>query len=67
VIIEKDVKRRIYTKGINVFGNKDKFIIWLNTPCLVIGNKHSQTLLKTKDGCEMILDTLGKIEHGIFN
>ena len=56
----------VATRGVEVFGDKDKFINWMNHPCKPLANKTPLSLLNSRFGMEMVLDELGRIEHGIF-
>jgi len=53
-------------KGIEVFGSKEKFELWLNTPNFALGNNKPIELLKDSYGKEMVIDELVRIEHGIL-
>ena len=53
-------------RGVEVFGDKDKFISWMNHPCKALANKTPLSLLNSRFGIAMVLDELGRIEHGIF-
>lgn len=54
-------------KGVNVFGEKEKFFIWLNQPCLAFANKKPFDLLENQYGIEIVYDELGRIEYGVFS
>jgi len=56
----------VVTKGTDVFGDKDKFLLWMNHPSKALANKKPMSLLNSKFGADMILDELGRIEHGVF-
>ncbi len=56
----------VATRGVEVFGDKDKFINWINQPCKPRATKIPLSLLNSRFGIEMILNELGRIEHGIF-
>jgi putative toxin-antitoxin system antitoxin component (TIGR02293 family) len=57
---------RLYDRGEEVFGSIDKFKIWIRTPSVVFKRQTPLSLLDTSVGFEMVLDELGRIEHGIF-
>ncbi|MDH3974276.1 MAG: DUF2384 domain-containing protein [Deltaproteobacteria bacterium] len=57
----------VSAKGTAVFQDKIKFLLWMNNPCTSFANKTPKSLLKSKFGIDMILDELGRIEHGIFS
>jgi len=57
---------KLYSRGEDVFGSMEKFRIWMNTVLLPFGNKKPKEFLDTSLGIGMIMDELGRIEHGIF-
>jgi len=57
---------KLYSRGEEVFGNMEKFREWMNTVLLPFGNKKPKEFLDTSLGIRMILDELGRIEHGIL-
>ena len=57
----------VATKGTEVFEDKENFIAWLNHPSIALGNEVPIDLLRSRLGADMILDELGRIEHGIFS
>ena len=57
---------KVYSRGEEVFGSLDAFREWMNGVVLALGNKKPKELLDTSLGIEMIMDELGRIEHGIF-
>lgn len=56
----------VAVRGAEVFGDKDRFIRWINHPSTALANKTPLSLLDSRFGIEMVLDELGRIEHGIF-
>lgn len=52
--------------GLDVFGNMDKFKLWLDTPNFALGKLKPIELLKDSYGKEMVIGELNRIEHGIF-
>lgn len=52
--------------GIEVFGNNEKFRVWLETPNYALGNLKPFNLLRDSYGKEMIIGELTRIEHGIL-
>ena len=56
----------VLKEGINVFGDKEKFISWLNTLNLALGNTKPKDLLDTNFGINLVKDELKRIEYGIF-
>jgi putative toxin-antitoxin system antitoxin component (TIGR02293 family) len=56
----------LYEKGIEVFGNKEKFNAWLNTENLALGKIKPKELLDSAFGINLLKDELVRIEHGIL-
>lgn len=52
--------------GKEVFGDFDKFKLWLETPNFSLGNLKPMELLKDSYGKEMVTAELTRIEHGIL-
>lgn len=59
--IDKVIKR-----GIEVFGNVDKFIRWLKSNPYMLEGRLSLQSLSSFEGINMVLTQLGRIEHGLF-
>lgn len=57
---------RLYTKGEDVFGSLLQFNQWMNSEVVALGQKKPKAFLDTSFGIQMLMDELGKIEHGIF-
>ena len=58
---------QVIARGLEVFEDKEKFLSWMNHPNSAIANKTPFELMSSKFGSEMILDELGRIEHGIIS
>jgi len=56
----------LMAKGVEVFGDQEKFIRWFNSPSKPLGGKAPTDLVCLKTGAQMVTDELGRIEHGIF-
>ncbi|KQC12763.1 MAG: hypothetical protein APR63_10405 [Desulfuromonas sp. SDB] len=56
----------VAARGEDVFGNRERFLKWVNFPCSALGNKIPLELLASRFGAEIVLDELGRIEHGII-
>ncbi|MBX2907005.1 MAG: DUF2384 domain-containing protein [Taibaiella sp.] len=57
---------RLYSRGEQVLGSLPEFREWMNTRLLAFGDKRPKEFLDTSLGINMIMDELGRIEHGIF-
>jgi len=52
--------------GEKVFGDKEKFKLWLNSQSLALGNTKPIELLQQSYGKDLVVRELIHIEHGIF-
>ncbi len=57
----------ITIKGLKVFEDRDKFFAWMKHPNSALNNKTPISLLISEGGAAMVLDELGRIEHGVFS
>lgn len=57
---------QLYQKGTEVFRDEQKFCQWLNARIMAVGGVAPKTLLDTSFGLELVNDTLGQIEFGVF-
>ena len=52
--------------GVDVFGDMDKFKLWLDTPNFALGDLKPMSLLFDSYGKDLILTELTRINHGIL-
>lgn len=52
--------------GLEVFGDMEKFKLWLHTPNFALGNLKPIELLNASYGKEMVMGELNRINYGIF-
>jgi len=52
--------------GNTVFDTPEQFQLWLKTPNYALGNTKPIELIKNSYGKELVMETLNRIEHGIF-
>ncbi|MDR3580517.1 MAG: MbcA/ParS/Xre antitoxin family protein [Oryzomonas sp.] len=57
---------QVLERAIEVFGTREKAIQWFNSPIPALGGKVPAELLKTPEGAELVMNTLGRIEYGLF-
>jgi putative toxin-antitoxin system antitoxin component (TIGR02293 family) len=57
---------RLMIKGTEVFGSRDNFKRWFATPNIALGGTAPSELVNLKTGTQMVMDELGRIEHGVF-
>lgn len=64
---EKIIEMAEVTKlGLEVFGNKETFNLWLHTPSFALGNIKPFDLLGDSYGKELVIGELTRINYGIF-
>lgn len=57
---------RVVARGEEVFEDLGAAVDWLKTPNASLGGTAPLSLLDTDIGAESVMDTLGRIEHGVF-
>jgi putative toxin-antitoxin system antitoxin component (TIGR02293 family) len=57
----------VAVRGAEVFGERGKFLSWMRSPCPALGNRTPASLLRSRFGTEVVLDELGRIEHGVIS
>jgi len=57
---------RVVERAGSVFNSIDAAISWLKTPVSALSGATPLSLLDTDIGAESVMDTLGRIEHGVF-
>ncbi len=57
----------VLAKGIEIFKEKSKLLLWLNTPHKVFYGNTPFSLLSSRFGTELVLEELGRIEFGVYS
>lgn len=57
---------RVVARGEEVFADLEVTLDWLKSPNATLGGATPLSLLDTDIGTESVMDTLGRIEHGVF-
>lgn len=57
---------RALARGEEVFEDLEAAVNWLKAPNAALGGTSPLSLLDTDIGAESVMDTLGRIEHGVF-
>ena len=57
----------VVAKGTEAFEDTAKFLSWMNHPNKALASKTPSSLLSSRFGIEMVLDELGRMEHGVFS
>lgn len=57
---------QLYSRGEEVFGDLGVFRQWMEAPIPALGGQQPKSFLDTSMGIQMLMATLGRIEHGVF-
>lgn len=57
----------IVARGTEIFGDRAKFQTWMTQPNTALSGRTPLRLLSSRFGTGMVLDELGRIEHGVFS
>ena len=57
---------KVYSRANQVFKDPVKAMNWLKSPCYALGDQIPVQLLDTSEGMELVMNTLGRIEYGVF-
>ena len=57
---------RLYSRGEEVLGTNENFRSWMDDSIPALGNKIPKEFLDTSMGIEILMDTLGRIEQGVY-
>jgi putative toxin-antitoxin system antitoxin component (TIGR02293 family) len=55
----------VAAKGVEGFADKAAFLAWLHHPDTALASHTPLSLLSSRFGAEMVLDELGRLEHGV--
>jgi putative toxin-antitoxin system antitoxin component (TIGR02293 family) len=58
---------RVYANAIEMIGDGEKAIAWLNTPNRALGGERPLDQLDTDTGARMVEDILGRIAYGVYS
>lgn len=58
---------RVYANAVEMIGDQDKAIEWLNTPNRALGGERPLDRLDTDVGARMVEDVLGRIAYGVYS
>lgn len=56
----------LHSRGVEVFGDSNDFITWLQTENLALGKIKPESIMNTGFGIALLMDELTRIEHGIL-
>jgi putative toxin-antitoxin system antitoxin component (TIGR02293 family) len=72
-VLRKDISSHLiqlvelFERGFEVFGEENKFKIWIRSEIRALGNVKPIEILDTPIGIEMVKDILGRIEYGVYS
>jgi putative toxin-antitoxin system antitoxin component (TIGR02293 family) len=58
---------RTISQAENVFGNRDKALLWLRTPDDRLGNRTPLSMLRTESGGRLVEEMLWQIDEGVYS
>lgn len=58
---------RTYQRAVEVFESEDTAHKWLKTSLPVLGNQTPLQAVSNRFGAELVLDLLGRMEHGVYS
>jgi hypothetical protein len=61
------VLKSVYDRCFEVFKDDYRVRRWMRSPILALGNRAPSDLLDTTEGIELVMNILGRIEHGVFS
>lgn len=56
---------RVAVHGVDIFGDKPRFLAWLSRANVALGGRRPMDLLASTLGIGLVDDELGRIEHGV--
>lgn len=57
---------QLAARGTEAFGDRERFLIWMNEPCVALGGKTPLSLVTNRFGMRMVLEELMRIEYGVY-
>jgi putative toxin-antitoxin system antitoxin component (TIGR02293 family) len=57
---------KVYARAVEVFGDEERALEWLQAPIVALGGRIPISLLDTSTGVDLVLTELGRIEYGVF-
>lgn len=58
---------RVYASAVEMIGDREKAIQWLDTPNRALGGERPLDQLDTDVGAQMVEDVLGRIAYGVYS
>lgn len=58
---------RVYSRTLEVFGDRQSALGWLKSPCKAFGDTIPLSYLDLASGFEIVMDELGRIDYGVYS
>lgn len=58
---------QLIAKGEEVFGDRQTFQSWVNQPNTALGGYTPLNMMDTTIGIQLVMDVLGRVEHGVYS
>lgn len=58
---------QLITRGIEIFGKREMFQQWVRQPNLALGGHSPLDLMDTTIGVQLVMEVLGRLEHGVYS
>ena len=58
---------KVFSRASDIFKDNANTMRWLKSPCHALGNQVPVHLLDTTEGMQLVMNTLGRIEYGVFS
>ena len=55
------------TRGVAIFGSKEKFQSWVHQSNQALGGHTPLDIMDTTIGVQLVMDILGRLEHGVYS
>ncbi|CAK2803324.1 DUF2384 domain-containing protein [Vibrio splendidus] len=68
--MNKETKKnfdKVFQATLALFGSKEVAHLWLKLPVQGLGNKRPIDMLSTAEGTKVVLNLIGRLEHGVFS
>jgi putative toxin-antitoxin system antitoxin component (TIGR02293 family) len=57
----------LLSKAIDVLGDEQTAMHWLQTPKRALGNQIPSEIAQTESGIKLVMNLLSRVEHGVFS
>ena len=58
---------KVLISAVQFFENEKEALLWLKTPVKALGGRQPIDMLSNDKDAEIVLNVIGRLEHGIFN